>query len=236
MREDWVQRAVEFLRHQSVTDATEAAQFLRSKGFSEEELDEAWKRAGGKFGTGSRPPRPPDSSAAEMVEGFGALATRQPSERSGSRAWTWAWRVALAVSAISLLREFLRKYVVPLYYPDQRRMVRKPASEGSVLRKEIRQLRQSIEGLGTVIRSMNDQIQQHWRDTQEQLRELRTELRCARPVKTGAVGSSLKEPSGATSTQEVSALQPSSVNGLDADAASWTLPDFDSIEPADATR
>jgi gas vesicle protein len=236
MREDWVQRAVEFVRHQSVKDATEAAQFLRAKGYSEEELDEVWRRAGDKFGTASKPPRPLSPPAAGVTEGLEASPMRWQSERTGSRTWNWAWRLTLAISAISLLREFLRKYVVPIYYPQQSRPTRKPASEASVLRKELRQLRQSIESLSTVIRSMSDQVQQHWRDTQDQLRELRTELRYARPVKSGPAASSLTERPTTASTQEAFGSQSLPANGLDEGATSWSLPDFDSIEPADSTR
>jgi len=233
MREDWVQRAVEFLQNDVVKDPVQAAQFLRAKGYTEEELAEAWRRAGNKFGEESKPPSPLDLSLGNGHVPPAAVGVGVQSKRAVPGAWTWAWRLALTVGAISVLREFLRKYVVPAYFPQQNKAAKKPASEASVLRRELRQLRQSIEDLSATIRTMSDQAQQQWRDTQEQLRDLRTEVRQLRSAKPAVFSSAATESTSAGNGPATHGTQPVLGEAQTAAPNPWTLPDFDSIEPAD---
>jgi Pex14 N-terminal domain len=97
LREGAVQQAVKFLSDMRVqaADPARAVAFLRAKKLTEPEIREAFHRvdqAGGRFGI-----------------------------KPGAPGRTWGslfWSLAVTVGALAAFREFLRRYVVPVYFPD----------------------------------------------------------------------------------------------------------------------
>ena len=232
MREDQVSKAVEFLRHPTVKSREDAVAFLRQKGLEEAEIDEALRRSGA---TGQASPSPPvPKTAAGASAGPGALG--------------WLWRVALGLGALSVLRKLLKKYVVPLYFPQaaaSSRLAETAAtathSSTAAVRKELRQLREAVEETRAALRTLNEQLQR-WSDTARLREELRSELLTAiasRDAARGTPGAEARSASAApggnsaTAAHSPSAPPPpptdSSAAAADAD---HTLPDFGDIEPA----
>jgi Pex14 N-terminal domain len=97
-REGAVQQAVQFLSDGRVqaADPERAAAFLRTKKLTENEIQEAFRRARATF---------PDSGLS--------LSSRP------GRSWTSIfWGIAVAVGALAAARELLSRYVVPVYFPE----------------------------------------------------------------------------------------------------------------------
>lgn len=103
LRESHVRQAMGFLRDPRVGSAplVQAVHFLRSKRMTEAEVREAFKRLAIPF---------PDPALAQ--------AYFAPEPRRGS-SWSGAFlTVTLAAGALYAIREVLRRYVVPAYFPE----------------------------------------------------------------------------------------------------------------------
>ncbi|KAK4536573.1 hypothetical protein CDCA_CDCA09G2598 [Cyanidium caldarium] len=232
MREDQVSKAVEFLRHPTVKSREDAVAFLRQKGLEEAEIDEALRRSGAAGQASPSPPVP--KTATDASAGPGALG--------------WLWRVALGLSALSVLRELLKKYVVPLYFPQvaassrlaEAAAVTTTPSSTVAVRKELRQLREAVEETRAALHTLNEQLQR-WSDTARLREELRSELLTAiasRDAARGNAGAEARPASTAPGSNSTTAAHspyapppPTEPSAVAADA-DHTLPDFGDIEPA----
>lgn len=131
LRESSVQQAVSFLNDPRVknSDPSRAVSFLRQKGISDVELREAYQRCGLPFPTPATAllPQLPHASFPPhpypiMQPNF--LAAPLPMHPSSTRpSWVSVFMGLTAAAGIyTAIRELLRRYIVPLYFPDAARI------------------------------------------------------------------------------------------------------------------
>lgn len=116
-RERSVQQAVDFLNDPRVRGAHpgKALDFLRQKGITEEELREAYRRCNLPFPNPVAPQFvPPHHPAPQQY-----VAYQRPARTS----WVSVFLGITAAAGIyTAVREVLRRYIVPLYFPDAARI------------------------------------------------------------------------------------------------------------------
>lgn len=146
MREPSVQQAVTFLNDPRVKGAepSRALGFLRSKGITENELHEAYRRVGMPFPAGSAPlftpmqqPFPPGAAPLYPPHAGPAVPYRQP--RRGPSWVSVFLGITAAAGIYTAVREVLRRYVVPMYFPDAARIAdeRRRRDEMSLQEQEL---------------------------------------------------------------------------------------------------
>jgi peroxin-14 len=127
LREAIVQQAVKFLTDPRVKAANpqRALDFLLGKNLTLAEIREAFRRVNREFpgapGGSAFPGAPggPGPSNILMVPPGSHVSVRH-----GRRGTSWAslfWGLTAAAGAVALIRELLRRYVVPLYFPEMER-------------------------------------------------------------------------------------------------------------------
>jgi peroxin-14 len=146
LREAFVAQAVKFLSDPRVqaADLRRAVDFLRSKNLTEAEVRAAFDRVSlpfpettardelGAYGHGATPPN------VVMLPPGAQLHVGPPRSTWGS----FVWNIVVAAGVFAALREVVRRYVVPMYFPDlsaeERR--RRESEQISELRDTVRQL------------------------------------------------------------------------------------------------
>lgn len=132
IREPFVRQAVSFLSDKRVqtADPSKALTFLRQKGVSEDELREAYRRVGIPFPS-SHVDMPSQQTALAYPTNY-QHATQYPLQATQfanypppARRTSW-FNVFLGLTAAAGLytavREVLKRYIVPMYFPDAARI------------------------------------------------------------------------------------------------------------------
>lgn len=128
-REPSVQQAVTFLNDPRVKGAEplRALEFLRAKGITEEELREAYRRVGMAFPEGSaplfplaQPPFPPVGTPPYPHHLGPGVPYQQV--RTGPSWVSVFLGITAAAGIYTAVREVLKRYVVPMYFPDAARI------------------------------------------------------------------------------------------------------------------
>lgn len=181
LREQFVQQAVTFLNDPRVkaADLTRAVAFLQGKGVTEAEIREAFQRCALPFPPnlqsgapveGSRAygspavtaapyayggHRPPLNSGG-LMERFQGMPPPQPPPpppaSTGRPSWTSVLLGLTAAAGLyTAVREVLRLYVVPLYFPEAARAaeerIRRETDDASAQRRELSELRERVRDL-----------------------------------------------------------------------------------------
>lgn len=125
LREPSIQQAVTFLNDPRVKGAEpqRALDFLRTKGITEDELREAYRRVGVPFPNSQSPfaavPQPFAPGAPPMYPPHGVVV---PYQRRGPSWMSVFLGITAAAGIYTAIREVLRRYVVPMYFPDAARV------------------------------------------------------------------------------------------------------------------
>ncbi|CAN8070705.1 unnamed protein product [Agarophyton chilense] len=169
IRESSVQQAVTFLKDPRVrsSDLSRAVAFLRQKGISDEELREAYRREGLPFPhvvahPSTRPPFPQHLYPPAPLPFPGPPHPVRPVPTRPS--WVSVFLGLTAAAGVyTAVRELLRRYVVPLYFPDAARIVeeRRLREENTFLAQErhIAELRERIQDLLASSEKTSDQVE-----------------------------------------------------------------------------
>uniref|UniRef100_A0A7S1T5W1 Peroxisomal membrane protein PEX14 n=1 Tax=Compsopogon caeruleus TaxID=31354 RepID=A0A7S1T5W1_9RHOD len=172
VREAEVTNAVRFLNDTRVkaAPATRAAQFLKRKGLTKDEIEEAFRRAGREApppgwenesaASAPEPSKEPTASSgvpsqmivlpkgARIVMPEEATASDESAQMSRSRkTWNALVHIAAGAGVLMMIRELLKKYVVPLYFPEVEAVQRVSHSRGGMegVKAEVRELRMRRE-------------------------------------------------------------------------------------------
>lgn len=203
LREPFVQQAVNFLNDPRVkaADRSRAVTFLRGKGVTDGEIWEAFQRCGMSYPAnvhpGSMPMHGPNTTGLPMAVTYDGRphqvglplpraevpATRRPS-------WvSMLLGLTAAAGLYTAVREVLRQYVVPLYFPDAARAAeergRRESEDAASQRREISELRERVQDLCASSARTSERVEQLSRSISSSLaireRELSTtaELRDA---------------------------------------------------------
>ncbi|KAI0566544.1 peroxin 14 [Gracilaria domingensis] len=169
LRESSVQQAVTFLKDPRVrsSDPSRAVAFLRQKGISDAELREAYRREGLPFPHAVAQPLPHRPLPPHM---YSAASSPFPGPAAPVRvvatrpSWVSVFLGLTAAAGVyTALRELLRRYVVPLYFPDAARIAeeRRLREEHTFLTQErqIAELRERIQDLLASSEKTSDQVQ-----------------------------------------------------------------------------
>jgi hypothetical protein len=119
MRETIVQQAVTFLTDARVkaADPRRAVDFLLGKNLTVAEIREAFRRVNMNFPGASELLAPSNF----LVVPPGARVSVRPGQRGSS--WvSLFWGLTAAAGVIAVVRELLRRYVAPLYFPESGRL------------------------------------------------------------------------------------------------------------------
>lgn len=114
-REESIHEAVNFLNDPRVkgSDPSKAVSFLRSKGITDAELAEAYRRCGVPF--------PSAGGFSSPTYARHPPPFHPPGHRGSS--WTTVfWGVTAAAGVYAAGRELLKRYVVPMYFPEAARV------------------------------------------------------------------------------------------------------------------
>lgn len=162
VREGVVLQAVKFLADPRVQAANpqRAIDFLRGKSMTEAEVREAFKRASLPYPNtpvGQQGFIPIDAAQRGNVVVLppGAQLRVGP-QRQGSSWASWFWGVTVAVAVLAAAREFLRRYLVPLYFPEAER---RPEEQRRRETSQIGELRESVRLLVQSTRDTNDRVE-----------------------------------------------------------------------------
>lgn len=128
LREDSIRQATNFLNDPRVkgSDTSKALTFLRGKGITEDELREAYRRCEVPFpSTAPAPfvPPPFPYSAPPFPPYAGPVVPFQPPPPQARTSWiSLFWGITAAAGVYAALRELLKRYVVPMYFPEAARI------------------------------------------------------------------------------------------------------------------
>lgn len=128
LRESFIQQAVTFLNDPRVrgADPNAALDFLRKKGITEDELREAYRRSGVPFPSQLASSFPAQANTPLAAQYFHTTAQLTPFQQAGpARGASWLsvfFGITAAAGIYAALREVLKRYVVPLYFPEAARV------------------------------------------------------------------------------------------------------------------
>lgn len=139
LRQQSIQQAIDFLNDPRVRheDPSKALTFLRQRGITEEELREAFRRIDRPF------PHP-----APLLPYHPHIAPQRPARSS----WTSIFLAITAAAGVyAAFREVMRRYVVPLYFPDvaqvEERRLEERRQADRVIESHEREIRKSSNSL-----------------------------------------------------------------------------------------
>lgn len=170
IRESSVQQAVTFLNDPRVksADPSAALDFLRKKGATEEELREAYRRCGLPFPsappTASLPQPLPPQLAAPFPHPHPHLVPFHPPPQRGPSWVSVFLGVAAAAGIYTAFREVLKRYVVPMYFPEAARIAEERRRQDQMATQQqdlqIADLRQQVRELAESSRKTNETVDQ----------------------------------------------------------------------------
>lgn len=157
---DAIEQAVTFLNDPRVrnADQAQALSFLRRKGIKEDEIREAYRRSGLPYPTHSAPP------AAQFPQTLTPYGMPPAYAAPTRPSWISVFLGITAAAGIyTAARELLRRYIVPLYFPDAARIVeerrRREEHAFGVQERQLVELRESIEQLVSANGKTNENVE-----------------------------------------------------------------------------
>lgn len=168
LREPSVLQAVTFLNDPRVkgSDPSRALDFLRSKGITEDELREACRRVGTPFPHAAAPPfqhlQPLPSGGLPHYPPHLMPPVPYQQQRRGPSWVSVFLGITAAAGIYTALREVLRRYVVPMYFPDAARVAeeRRRRDEMSLQAQELQivELRERIQDLVASTKKTSEKV------------------------------------------------------------------------------